>query len=92
MRLFVHSLKKGQKVSAKRVSGGEEILGEVKEVFKEENKVVLVTPGGKEKTIDIVQFIVTILPLIDVLLLWISDKVRRIEERRKRRKAEKGNL
>lgn len=65
-------LKRGTQVELEDKITGEIITGKVLVVDEDQKKVTIVTPDGQQKVINLLQFIVTILPFIDQIIQWFK--------------------
>lgn len=45
------------------------------------DKVIVETSDGKQETIDLLNFVVTVIPLLDIIISWISEKISRLFKR-----------
>ena len=70
-------LKKGAFIEAFNKETGETYQGTIKTYNKSAKQVEIITPGGVTKTIDILQFIVVILPLLDQIVDWVVSKFKK---------------
>ena len=76
-------LKNGQTIELENVLTGEVTRGIVKERISK-NKVLIETPDGQQKVVDLLQFIVTIIPLLDTIITWIGQKISRLFKKKRR--------
>lgn len=69
-------LKEGMTIELEDVNTGEVVKGKVTKRLNK-NQVVIETPDGKEQVVDLLKFIVTIIPLVNIIIDWVKGLFKR---------------
>jgi hypothetical protein len=70
-------LKQGATIEAHDKLSGKTIKGTIKTYDEKSGVMEVLTPSGQTKTIDILNFIVVVLPLLDQIIDWIISKFKK---------------
>ena len=84
-KAYAKTLKPGTYILAKASRTRTKIKGKVMAYNERTGVVTIETPQGLTKTVNIVNFIITILPLVDILIAWVSGHINKILSRKRDR-------
>ena len=80
----ITQIKTGQKIKAKHKSNKQKLRGEVKSIDYGRGIFIVEQSNGEQKVVDILKFIVDILPLVDAILFWVGQKFSRLFKKKNR--------